>query len=51
LTVFNRWGREVYATTAYANDWGPAAAPGIYYYVLQQSATGVRYKGSVEVIR
>ncbi|NML65443.1 hypothetical protein HHL22_09525 [Hymenobacter sp. RP-2-7] len=51
LTIFNRWGRQVYTTTAYANDWGPAAAPGVYYYVLHQAATGVRYKGAVEIIR
>lgn len=51
LTIFNRWGRQVYATTAYANEWGPEAAAGIYYYVLRHPVTGVRYKGSVEVIR
>jgi hypothetical protein len=51
LTIYNRWGRQVYEATSYANDWGQDAAPGIYYYVLQQAATGVRYKGSVEVIR
>jgi hypothetical protein len=51
LTVYNRWGKQVYETRSYANNWGQEAAPGIYYYVLHQAATGVRYKGSLEVIR
>ena len=36
LTIFNRWGREVYKTTNYRNDWGmdPGIAPGNYFYLL-----------------
>lgn len=51
LTVFNRWGRQVYHTAAYGNEWGDTAAAGLYYYLLQQPQTGKTYKGWVEVIR
>jgi PKD repeat protein len=51
LQVFNRWGRLVYSSTDYHNDWGPGQAPGLYYYLLANE----RYcqpsmKGWVEVI-
>jgi hypothetical protein len=49
LTLFNRWGRQVFATKDYHQDWGEEAAFGMYYYVLKQANT--RYKGVVEVIR
>jgi gliding motility-associated-like protein len=51
LEVFNRWGRQVYQTAAYQADWGSQAAPGPYYYLLRQAATGRSYKGWVEVVR
>jgi PKD repeat protein len=52
LQLFNRWGRLVYNTTDYHNDWGSGQAPGLYYYILENE----RYcqpnvKGWVEVIR
>ena len=36
LTIFNRWGREVYKTTNYQNNWGQDdnVAPGNYFYLL-----------------
>jgi gliding motility-associated-like protein len=36
LTIFNRWGREVYKTTNYQNNWGQDdnIAPGNYFYLL-----------------
>jgi gliding motility-associated-like protein len=51
LAIFNRWGQPVYQTEAYHADWGTLAAPGLYYYVLQQAATGRSHKGWVEVVR
>ncbi|MCA8830823.1 gliding motility-associated C-terminal domain-containing protein [Hymenobacter pini] len=51
LTIFNRWGRQVYEAASYANNWGPEAAPGTYFYLLQQATTGIRYKGTIEVVR
>ena len=51
LTVFNRWGRQVYHTAVYGNEWGDTVAAGLYYYLLRQPRTGKTYKGWVEVIR
>jgi len=51
LQLYNRWGQRVYATGAYRNEWGPEAAPGVYYYVLTQAGRATVYKGWVEVIR
>lgn len=51
LAVYNRWGRQVYNTAAYHNDWGDAASAGVYYYLLRQPTTGTTYKGWVEVVR
>jgi gliding motility-associated-like protein len=49
LTIYSRWGRQVYAAAAYQQDWDPAGLPaGLYYYLLQH-ATGRAYKGWVEV--
>ncbi|OGX91851.1 gliding motility-associated C-terminal domain-containing protein [Hymenobacter coccineus] len=52
LTIFNRWGREVYATTNYQNTWGdaPDVAPGKYYYLFKL-ADGSSTKGWVEVVK
>ena len=54
LTVFNRWGRIVYSSSDYQNDWdGGNLSDGTYFYVLkchglQQDAT---YQGSVMIFR
>ena len=52
LRVFNRWGREVYRTSSYKNDWAPPASSGtgVYFYHLSHPASGRTYKGSVEVV-
>ena len=51
LDVYNRWGRTVYQTANYHNDWGAGAAAGMYYVLLRRPATGFQYKGWVEVLR
>ena len=40
LTIFNRWGRKIYNTTGYQNNWGGGISGNLmpnstYYYVLQ----------------
>ncbi|WP_223847176.1 LamG-like jellyroll fold domain-containing protein [Hymenobacter montanus] len=50
LDVYNRWGRAVWQTANYHNDWGNNAAPGLYYVLLRRPATGYLYKGWVEVV-
>ena len=51
LAVYNRWGRQVFATVDYHHDWGNDAPAGVYYYLLSQPATTTSYKGWVEVVR
>ncbi len=53
LTIFNRWGRVVYHSNDYHNDWdGGGLSDGTYFYVLKchglkQDAT---YQGSIAII-
>ena len=51
LEVYNRWGRSVYQTANYHNEWGLNAAPGLYYVLLRRPATSFTYKGWLEVLR
>jgi gliding motility-associated-like protein len=51
LAIYNRWGKEVYQTERYLNDWGTNAAPGVYYYTLRRGTTNSTLKGWVEVVR
>jgi len=35
LQIFNRWGKKVYESSDYQNDWnGENYHDGVYYYVL-----------------
>ena len=41
LQIFNRWGKKVYETTGYMNNWsGGKLTDGTYYYVLTVPASG-----------
>ncbi|MBC8152930.1 MAG: gliding motility-associated C-terminal domain-containing protein [Bacteroidetes bacterium] len=52
LIVFNRWGREVYQSNAYANDWDGSGLPtGLYYYRLRSSRLKRELKGWLELLR
>jgi gliding motility-associated-like protein len=36
LIIYNRWGRKVYESSNYQNDWnGEKCADGVYYFILQ----------------
>ena len=51
LKVFDRWGKEVYQTAAYRNDWrGENLPDGTYYYHLRDAA-GRTLKGWVQINR
>ncbi|MBL0341534.1 MAG: gliding motility-associated C-terminal domain-containing protein [Bacteroidetes bacterium] len=51
LLVFNRWGREVYSSGNYQNNWNGDDLPdGTYFYTLVLQ-TGKDYKGTVKIIR
>ncbi len=52
LTVFNRWGRIVYKSSDYQNDWDGGKLPdGTYFYVLEcvGEQENHRYQGSVTI--
>ena len=52
FTVFNRWGREVYRTTNYQNNWGgdDNTAAGTYFYLLKLP-DGTSRKNWFEVVK
>jgi gliding motility-associated-like protein len=37
LTIFNRWGKVIYETNAYKNDWsgGDDITSGTYFYIIE----------------
>ena len=51
LEMYNRWGKQIYQTTHYQNDWGLLAAPGTYFYRLSSTAAKSVYIGWLEVVR
>jgi gliding motility-associated-like protein len=52
LQVFNRWGKKVYESEKYTNDWDGATLPeGIYYYLLYSPELDNKVKGWVKIIR
>ena len=52
LVIFNRWGRIVYESTDYKNDWDGGKLPdGTYFYVLEckGKTKNYRYQGAVMI--
>jgi len=52
LSVFNRWGQEVFTSTNYKNTWRPSkdTPDGTYFYILKLN-TGKEYTGNVTLLR
>lgn len=57
VKIFNRWGKEVYSSTSYANDW-PANRPdekelldGTYYYMINVGNGQQIFKGALTLIQ
>jgi gliding motility-associated-like protein len=51
ISVTNRWGKEVYGSNNYQNNWkGEGAADGIYYYRLQVQGSEP-INGWIEIMR
>ena len=51
LVVFNRWGKQVFESSDYQNDWDGGGLPsGIYFYTFQTPCMEA-YKGTVTIIR
>ena len=54
LTIFNRWGRIVYHSNDYQNNWdGGGLSDGTYFYVLKCHGlkNDATYQGSVMIIK
>ncbi|HZY82200.1 MAG TPA: PKD-like domain-containing protein [Cyclobacteriaceae bacterium] len=50
LLITNRWGKEVYKSSSYQNDWnGGDTVDGMYYYTLTLGSQS--YSGWVEILR
>ena len=52
LQIYNRWGKKIYESNNYQNDWnGNGAADGVYYWVLYVAdGLGTTMKGTVTII-
>lgn len=51
LLILNRWGKEVYESASYFNNWSGGGLPsGIYFYLLEGGCVGIR-KGTLTIIR
>ncbi len=57
VSVFDRWGRLVFETTNYQNDWGATNSDGsllvdgTYYYVVSFESNSAVYKGAITIVR
>lgn len=52
LVIYNRWGKQVYQSQSYQNNWEAAGlAEGTYYYVLYLERESKHIKGWVNVVR
>lgn len=52
LEVYDRWGRLVYSSPAYQNDWQGGNLPeGVYYYVLTSTINCGNFFGQVTILR
>lgn len=50
LTIFDRWGKEVYNVVNYQNDWdGNGLSSGVYYYILDLKRSGKVYRGPLSI--
>ena len=52
LTIFNRWGKPVFKSSDYQNDWnGGKCADGVYYYVLIVPGIDKEINGTITILR
>ncbi len=55
LTIFNRYGQQVFFAAPYYNEWDGTVSgsklPDATYYYLLDTGTGTQYKGAVTIIR
>jgi len=53
IIIFNRWGKKVYESNDYKNDWdGGKYADGVYYYIFTLPQGNIKsYHGTVTILR
>ena len=52
LRIYTRWGRLVYESENYINNWdGAEATDGTYFYVLDVPLLEKKYEGTVTILR
>lgn len=52
IEIYNRWGRRVYKSIPYKNDWdGDDLPTGLYYYYLFSEKHTISIKGWVQLLR
>jgi len=49
LEIYNRWGKKIFTSADYKNDWGKGISNGTYYYVVK-TPNGNNCKGWIEVL-
>ncbi len=51
LVILNRWGKKVFETNNYQNDWdGGNLAEGVYFFIIELPDK-TKYQGSVTILR
>jgi gliding motility-associated-like protein len=52
LKMYNRWGRNIYESKKYSNNWdGSEVAAGVYYYSIIDECNQNEYKGWLQLIK
>lgn len=52
LRIINRWGKTVYETKNYQNDWGGSdLADGVYYFYIFNDSEDREFKGYLQITR
>lgn len=52
LTVYNRWGSQVYFSSEYKNNWNGSDLPGgIYFYTISNKCLSKSYKGMLSILK
>lgn len=51
IKIYNRWGKVVFESSGYNNDWnGKDVSDGVYYYIMDYPLDNKKYTGFVQVI-
>lgn len=52
LVIYNRWGKEVYQSSNYQNDWDGTDLPtGVYFYSLKGGECITEKRGTLSILR